>query len=122
MARNFNLRSVYLYLVCLITLIIFIFGTIFTIQRVVDLALDTGHYYMTLEDYSERFSYRGLEGKDQADELTEEEVEARYEKFVEQEKERARANHARQLASHASAMVVGGIFWVYHWKKIKNDE
>lgn len=120
MSKNISLRSVYLYLVCFVTLIIFVFGTITTIQRVVDIAVDGGYYYMTLEDYEQRFIVRGSDGNIEQ-RLTEEELTRRYEDYLKQEKNRAQKNNVRQLASSFSAMVVGGSFWLYHWKKINKD-
>lgn len=122
MSKNFNLRSVYLYLVCFVTLVIFIFGTIFTVQRVVDIAVDGGYYYTTLEDFQTRFITYKPDGTRVEPQLSQEEIEARYEKYLEQEKQRARTNNTRQLASSFSAMLVGGAFWFYHWKKLSNDE
>ncbi|KAB3535297.1 hypothetical protein F8154_06815 [Alkaliphilus pronyensis] len=120
MSKNFNLRSIYLYLVCFVTLIIFVFGTIFTIERVVDIAVDGGYYYPTLEEYEQRYMLKGPDGNTQQ-RLTDEEVEKRYEEYLTREKNRERKNDLRQLASSFSAMIVGGGFWLYHWKKIDND-
>ena len=121
MTKSFNLRSVYLYLVCFVTLIIFIIGTIFTVQKLVDVFVDGGYYYQTLEDYESRYYKFDNEGKRLDATIPNEEIKNRYEDYLALEAKRARANNIRQLASNVSAMVIGGAFWVYHWKKIKED-
>lgn len=119
--KNFNMRSLYLYLVCLITLVIFIFGTIFTIQRSVDLLLEGEYYYQSFEDFQQRYYYYGPDGKRQEPELTQEEIQQRYDEYLAQEAIRIRNNNIRDLSYSISAMLVGGGFWFYHWKKIKED-
>ncbi|WP_158385955.1 hypothetical protein [Clostridium aceticum] len=121
MTKNFNLRSLYLYLVCLVTLVIFITGTIFTIHRTVDLLVKDAYYYQTLEDFQQRYYIYGSEGKREEPQLSQEEITQRYENYLEQENTRRRAQNIRNLAYSVSAMLVGGIFWFYHWRKIKED-
>ena len=121
MTKSFNLRSVYLYLVCFVTLIIFIFGTIFTVQKVVDIVVDGGYYYQTLEDYEMRYQKYDAEGKKIESTISKEELTKRYDEYLEVEAKRNRANNIRQLASSISAMVVGGAFWAFHWKRIKEE-
>ncbi len=121
MTKSFNLRSVYLYLVCFVTLIIFIMGTIFTVQKLVDIFVDGGYYYQTIEDYEMRYQKYNAEGRPTESSISKEELQQRYEAYLETEAERNRANSIRQLASSLSAMVVGGAFWAYHWKKIKEE-
>ncbi|SDK15749.1 hypothetical protein [Natronincola ferrireducens] len=122
MTKNLNLRSLYLYLVCLVTLVIFIFGTIFTIHRTVDLVVGAdGYYFQTLEDYQQRYYVYNSEGKRQDPELSREEIEKRYEEYLKQEATRRRTQNIRDLSYSLSAMLVGGGFWFYHWRKIKED-
>lgn len=120
MSKNLNLRSLYLYLVCLVTLIIFIFGLINVVQNTVDLALGGSHYYSTMYEFEQRFYTYGPDGKKGEVTLSQEEIEKRYEEYLIQEKQRAKVNNIRQLASSISAMIVGGGFWIYHWRKIKD--
>jgi hypothetical protein len=122
MTKNISLRSLYLYLVCLVTLIIFIFGTIFTAQRVVDIFFEGRYYYISIEDYEQRFNTYGPKGEVQAPNISKDEIKTRYETYLMEEKKRERNNSIRQLASSFSAMVVGGIFWYYHWKKIGDQQ
>lgn len=121
MTKSLNLRSLYLYLVCLITLVIFIFGTIFTINRTVDLAIGGGYYYQTLEEFQERYYIYKDNGESKELKLSKEEIEENYEKYLTQEAERRRIQNIRELSNSIAAMLVGGGFWFYHWKKIKED-
>ncbi|NLM03451.1 MAG: hypothetical protein GX214_00300 [Clostridiales bacterium] len=121
MTKNFNLRSLYLYLVCLITLVIFIFGTIFTINRIVDLSIGGGYYYQTYEDYKERYYIYKEDGQTRELKLSEEEIKESYENYLAQEAERRRIQNIKDLANSAAAMIVGGGFWFYHWNKIKEE-
>jgi len=121
MTKNLNLRSIYLYLVCLITLVIFIFGTIFTINRTVDLVIGADYYYQTFEDYKERYYIYKDDGKTQELKLAEEEIKENYERYLSQEAERRQKQTIRDLSNSIASMLVGGGFWFYHWKKIKED-
>ncbi|MCC5911184.1 MAG: hypothetical protein JJT76_12175 [Clostridiaceae bacterium] len=122
MTKNLNLRSLYLYLVCLVTLVIFIFGTIFTIQRTVDLIVDDG-YYQTLEDFRQRYYMQNSRNQEEeVEEISEEEIKERYKAYEQEEANRRRNRNIKNLSYSFSAMLVGGGFWIYHWRKIQEDQ
>lgn len=116
-----NLRSAYLYLVCLVTLIVFIFGIIFAITNLTDLLLDEG-YYTTYEDYVLRFQKFDPERNQSISTLSEEELQERYAQFRQAEEKRQRNQDIKDFVNSIAAMLVGGGFWIYHWRKIDGSE
>lgn len=101
---GFSLRNLYLYLVCLITLIIVIFSAAQLVRGVVELAYpDPG---------ISRFEF-----PDQGAELT---VEERA------EQERLAAQSERRYAvlgmvSSGTTLLIAGPLYVYHWRKIQQE-
>lgn len=100
---RFSLRNLYLYLVCLITLIIVIFSAVNVVRGIVELAYpDPGFYY----SYPER-----PEG------MTEEKLE---------EQEQAARDSQRRaavlgLVSSGAALLIAGPLYVYHWRRIEKE-
>jgi hypothetical protein len=102
---RWSLRNIYLYAVCLITLIMVIVGTANGVRNVVELAYpDPGYAY-----WSVPVKVPGESG------MTEEEL-------AEQERLQ-RAQQTRQgalnLAGNAALVLIAGPLYVYHWRKIE---
>jgi len=117
---KFNLRSAYLYLVCLVTLVIFISGIIFSITNLTDLFLDEG-YYQTAEEFAMRFERLDPKTGQTQTELTPAEIQNRYAEYLRAEKNRQYNRNLRELINSLAALIVGGCFWVYHWRQIGAD-
>lgn len=115
-----NLRSAYLYLVCLVTLVIFISGIILTITNLTDLFLDEG-YYQSLDEFALRFERLDLKTGRTQTELSAAEIQSRYAEYLRAEQDRQFKRNLRELINSLAALVVGGSFWLYHWRQIGAD-
>jgi hypothetical protein len=97
------LRNLYLYLVCLITLIIVIFSVVQLVRGVVELLYPDPGYYQT---YPERDP-----------ELTEEEAAAQEQAQMDSQRRYA----VLGIVSSATALLIAGPLYVYHWRKIEKE-
>jgi TRAP-type C4-dicarboxylate transport system permease small subunit len=105
--ERWSLRNIYLYLVCLITLIMVIIAAVNTVRAVAELIIPTeGDPY-----------YRGaplVEGEDGRDiEVVEKEAEL----WRLEERRRAYLN----LIGSVAMLLVAGPIYVYHWRKIEGE-
>lgn len=101
---RFSLRNLYLYLVCLITLIMVIFSAVSLVRGAVELAYPDPGYY-------------GFESPDRDPELTDEEIAAR---------ERAAADSQRRnallgMVYSGALLLIAGPLYVYHWRRIQEE-
>jgi len=105
MAKDrWSLRNIYLYLVCLITLIMVIVAVVGLVQNTVRLLYpEIGYYYEAPVK----------EGADS--ETTAEEIE----KQQEAASERARQQAIYQLVGNVAMLLVAGPLYIYHWRKIE---
>lgn len=104
---RFSLRNLYLYLVCLITLIIVIFSAVNLVRGVVELAYPDPGYY----------GYYSEPVKEGEDGITEEEI-ARQEEIA---RDSQRRNAILGLVSSGAALLIAGPLYVYHWRKIETE-
>ncbi len=101
-----NLRNLYLYLVCLITLVVSIFAAVQLVRSVVSLAYPDPGYY----------GYYGY-------------VEPGQEPVSEEERERqeqiARDSQQRQsvldLVGAGTTLLIAGPLYVYHWRRVQAE-
>ncbi len=102
-SSRWSLRNIYLYLVCLITLIMVIVAVVGLVQNTVRLVYPEVGYY-----YSEPVK-PGAEG------LTAEEIE----KQQELDRQRARQQAVYSLVGNVAMLLVAGPLYIYHWRKIE---
>lgn len=105
--KIFNLRNLYLYLVCLITLMIFIFSCIITVNNVMEVVLDESEYINP-----------SIDVKDDIDGIS----NTKYEEYKKLENKRRKARNIKSLASSIASMIISGGFWLYHWMKIEGNK
>jgi hypothetical protein len=105
--ERLSLRNVYLYLVCLITLVISVFAAVQLVRSTVALLYpDPGYhgYYYPRE---------GPGGE----ELSEEEIE--------RQEELARDSQLRQevlsLVGSATTLLIAGPLYLYHWRRVQSE-
>jgi hypothetical protein len=105
MAKDrWSLRNIYLYLVCLITLIMVIVATVGLVRSTVELVYpDPGYYYSAPID------------KGGTDERTQEDIDAERTSQLEQSRRQAILN----LVGNAAMLLVAGPLYIYHWRKIE---
>jgi Ca2+/Na+ antiporter len=104
MAKDrWSLRNIYLYLVCLITLIMVIVAAVGLVRSTVELVYpDPGYYYAEPV-------------KQGADGMTQEEIDRQNEMQEQQSRRQAILN----LVGNGAMLLVAGPLYLYHWKKIE---
>lgn len=119
-----SLRNIYLYLVCLITLIIFIVSAIQTVDNTMDVILGNDYYYETFEMYKQRYVIRDDEGKVTGlrEGKTEESIRIEFKEFKENQKTRQRNQDIKSLVTSIAALIISSVFWMYHWKQIQIEK
>ncbi|MRR12229.1 hypothetical protein EG835_07135 [bacterium] len=99
---RWSLRNIYLYLVCLITLIMVIVATVGLVRSTVELVYpDPGYYSEPIKE--------GADGR------TEEQIEA--ERKYQEESSRRYA--ILNLVGNGAMLLVAGPLYIYHWRKIE---
>jgi len=103
-----TLRNVYLYLVCLITLVVSIFAAVQLVRSVVALAYPDPGYY----------GYYGPAPVDPSgEEISEEELQ--------RQEEIARDSERRQevlsLVGSGTTLLIAGPLYLYHWRRIQSE-
>jgi hypothetical protein len=102
---RFSLRNLYLYLVCLITLIIVIFAGAHLVRGAVELAYP-GPGLAPYETFPDRET-----------ELTEEEIAQREREAAEYQ----RRQSVIDLVYSGAMLLIAGPLYVYHWRKIQEE-
>jgi len=102
---RWSLRNIYLYLVCLITLIMVIFSVVNIVRASVELAYpDPGYYSVPVEK-------GGTSGMTQA------EIDAQNKLQRQQSQRQA----GLSLVGGVAMLLVAGPLYVYHWRKIETE-
>lgn len=101
-SSRWSLRNIYLYLVCLITLIMVIVAAVNAVRATVELIYpDPGYYYAE--------PIKGDEGP------TQEEIEKQNEMQLAQSRRQA----VLSLVGSAAMLLIAGPLYMYHWRKIE---
>lgn len=103
-----SLRNIYLYLVCFVTLMMMIFGTVSIIGGIVDIVFPTYYSYYPLS----------FEGRDS---ISENDKKIMEENMKREEENRKRENKKNLIKSIGSVFVALPIF-VYHWRRIEHEK
>lgn len=105
--ERLSLRNVYLYLVCLITLVVSLFAAVQLVRSVVELLYpDPGYYY----------AEPAVVGKD-GDGPSKAELERQRENAEDQSRRQA----VLGLVSSATTLLVAGPLYVYHWRRVQQE-
>ena len=116
MAKEWSVKNLYLYLVCLVTLFLFVGGAISSINSAMSLALpDQPNVSLTYIYYPE---YKEATRETVFDPPPLEELERRR---AEQETNELyyQGYTKRSLLNAIALMVIAAPFYLYHWKRIK---
>lgn len=102
-----TLRSVYLYLVCLITLVMVIFAAVSLVRNAVQLA------------YPDRgsFAYEPVYGPEGKEGLSEPDRAAREEAYQDSERRRA----VLGLVGAGTMLAIAGPGYLYHWRRVQAE-
>lgn len=101
--ERLSLRSLYLYLVCLVTLIISIFAAVNLVQAAVELAYPDPGYYVEYAPEEER--------------LTEEERALRDQRAIDSQRRQA----VLGLVGSGTTLLIAGPLYVYHWRRVQQE-
>jgi hypothetical protein len=103
-----TLRNAYLYLVCLITLVVSLFAAVQLVRSAVGLAYPDPGYY-------EYYGYAPVEGT--GEQISAEERERR--------EEIARSSQRRQevlgLVGSGTTLLIAGPLYLYHWRRVQAE-
>ena len=102
-----NLRSLYLYLVSFVSLMMILIGLIFTVQNLMDVIFPTDYYYDTIPEKSEA--------------ITEEDRRI-YEENQRKNHENRRTEKKKDVAKSIAVVVVALPTFFYHWRKIEIEK
>ena len=103
-----KLRSIYLYLVSFVTLMMILGGLIFTVQNVMDVIFPTNYYYETYP--IEKEGNLSVEEKE------------KYEANREREEENRRTESKKNVAKSIAVVAVALPTFLYHWKKVEQEK
>lgn len=106
--ERLTLRNVYLYLVCLITLVVSIFAAVSLVRSTVELLYPDPGYY----GYAEPASVDGkMSGISKADRLRQEEAS----------RDSARRQAVLGLVGSATTLAIAGPVYLYHWRRVQTE-
>lgn len=103
-----KLRSIYLYLVSFVSLMMIIMGVIFTVQNITDVMFPTNYYY---EMYP----------AEKTGDLSEEEKQ-QYEENQKKYYENTIVESKKNVAKSVAVVVVALPTFVYHWRKVEKEK
>jgi hypothetical protein len=102
---TWSLRNLYLYLVCLITLIMVIFSSVNLVRAVIELTYPDPGYFVAVPVTAD-----GKPSTDQAE-------------IEKQQRDMQRQQNTRyavlNLVGSGTMLLVAGPLWIYHWRKIE---
>lgn len=104
----FKLRSLYLYLVSFVSLMMILMGVIFTVQNLTDVMFPTNYYY---EPYP----------TEKLGELSEEE-QKKYEESQKRYYDNTIIESKKSVAKSVAVVVVALPTFVYHWRKVEKEK
>ena len=103
-----KLRSVYLYLVSFVSLMMILMGVIFTVQNITDVMFPTNYYY---EPYP----------TEKLGELSEEEQQ-KYEESQKRYYDNTVIESKKNVAKSVAVVVVALPTFIYHWRKVEKEK
>lgn len=106
--ERLTLRNVYLYLVCLITLVVSIFAAVSLVRSTVELLYPDPGYY----GYGEPVSVDGkMSGISKAERRRQEEAS----------RDSARRQAVLGLVGSATTLAIAGPIYLYHWRRVQTE-
>ncbi len=103
-----KLRSIYLYLVSFVALMMILIGLIFTVQNITDVLFPTNYYYESLPI-------------EKTGGMTEEEIK-RYEESQKINQQNQQTNSKKNVAKSVAVVIVALPTFAYHWRKIEKEK
>jgi glucan phosphoethanolaminetransferase (alkaline phosphatase superfamily) len=103
-----KLRSIYLYLVSFVALMMIIIGLIFTVQNITDVLFPTNYYYEPLPI-------------EKTGGMTKQEIK-RYEESQKINELNQRTSSKKNVAKSIAVVVIALPTFAYHWRKIEKEK
>ena len=104
--ERLTLRNVYLYLVCLITLVVSLFAAVQLVRSAVGIFYPDPGYY----------GYYPYEGPD-GERLSDEEIARQEEQALDSQ----RRQEVLSLVGSATTLLIAGPLYVYHWRRVQSE-
>lgn len=118
MTNSWNIKNLYFYLVCLVTLFLFVGGTISAANSAMQLILPDKPNVPLTQVYYREYREPGTEAVFDPPDLAElEEMRAEQER----EYRHYQGWTRRSLLNSVALMIIAAPFYLYHWKQIKPD-
>ena len=116
MASSWNIKNLYFYLVCLVTLFLFVGGTISAANSAMQLILPDKPNVPLTQVYYREYREPGAEAVFDPPDLAElEEMRAEQER----EYRHYQGWTRRSLLNSVALMIIAAPFYLYHWKQVK---
>ncbi len=116
MSTGWHPKNIYLYLVSFVTLMMIVFGLVAFLNNLTRFAVPTEYFhYPTLIDIEQEF----LISKQEVPPVAE--LERIRDDRISLDKERDRAYRLRELIGTLAIWLIPIPFYLYHWRKIKQD-
>jgi hypothetical protein len=112
--NTWSLRNLYLYIVCLITLVMVIVATVNLVRAVVDLAYPNPGYYLAVAT--------PVDGKTPADPAQLQQQQEIQRQQEENQRQQATRNAVLNLVGSGAMLVVAEPVYIYHWRKIEREQ
>ena len=110
---KFNVRNLYFYLVCFMSIIIFVMGTVQAVGNFLDIMYPDPDGPWIIE----RFDKQVEEGM-----MTSEEAEKKAEEMRRLERERMKVHNIKDLAQNITMIVIAIPLFLVHWRRVANQE
>lgn len=116
MAKDWSIKNLYFYLVCLVTLFLFVGGAISTINSAMQMALPEKPNMPIVHTYYPE--YKSETNQAEFDPPPLEELEKR--RAEQEQSDRYYQGYAkRSLLNSIALMIISAPFYLYHWKRVK---
>lgn len=114
---RWNIRQVYLYLVCFATLMMLIVGSVQLIMSFVDILYPEPLYPLAIET---KMRYTETQQKNQN--ISQEEIDRQLELESQQRELSMKRSNIRRVINSTALILVSLPFYLYHWRKIQHGE
>ncbi len=110
-----KLRSIYLYLVSFVALMMILIGLIFTVQNITDVLFPTNYYYAPIPiEKTKGMTEEELKKIEQENKINEQNEKMNYQNQI--------TNTKKNVAKSVAVVIVALPTFAYHWRKIEKEK
>lgn len=110
---KFSIRNIYFYLVCFLSIIIFVIGAVQTVGNFLDIVYPDPDSPYKLDRFDKQV---------QAGNLTSEEAEKKAQEILQLEREWNKVRDIKDLAQSITMLVIAIPLFLFHWQRVANQE